>query len=1408
MENKNFIKRFLTTFGMTSLVDYWEVKSKTAKPFLILPFLARSKSFRMERSGMRNLTPLCAFETPLLWRGWGRCLCVPLWLIIFSFNLQAQQPDRDALHLSPLFGYPISTGNVTIGDTVTWYINQLVPDDVDLVGLSKFQIGVIPNQTVWHDGDNSIHFYVKDTTVISGNVNFDFTIDGLQPENYPFLDPNTGRFKYEPGKFDISDFAVLFTSHIGNDTISRQAVRFRVMPATPPEFTAFGMPNTSDPPSGDDYTIITSSTRNNTNFNNETRTVFEYNISGKDLIFDRRIENELQDFILLDRENIIEINLYAERVIIREALRFKQTNVTIYAKELVFEDRVEGNNTIIASINTTPLEWDPTPANDNGGNGENAGNITLYIKEFKHSSPQTRFIANGAGGQNCAFNYTPGDGGNGGLVTSIINLKSYCEYKRGRYGLKYNVNNVIIAAGEYGDTGDFYLENKPFEWLHPNFISAVVKHGKDAYLELHNGLVYNIFEEYVEILDEYIQTFADWNLLSAAEREKYMELNNANVDMQSIMSRISQNMDYFGNPAGWVPMLSFEVNLLAFKQEIERAIRVLYFSYWLNEIASDNDQKREAMIGAITLLREDLVDNRALINELETLISYLNDNTEILQDEITALIGRINETVDHLVAQAQHNVKKKEKFNFISGVLNVVANVAPVIPGWGTAIGIAASVGNNILGKVTGASDVYGWGDAAGGFLNAANGFFQGGDFTDIKTALNGINFSTVGDYNNTAMNAYNTISDKVNPLIASVGDLRNAFMQSAVPSDQVQAELDKLKSESKEFQHLIAEAEVLNSKKEVLMQKLCFAFDKIYSTSAEVQNNIAAIDGLTADVFNNSSTRDLRAMQYLDNMERRAKDRLLQYHYYMAKAYEYRMLTEYKDQLNLNAMFERFATIAQGNPEQSMLTEAQYSLLGETFKAQLASVASDIVTYFNSNNPEMTNYIDIALSEKELEILNAGGGINMNIFERGLIFTHEENVRIVGFTIEKLVVRREDGLPTDARFDLLMEHSGISRLRNNGEIYYFNHINSQSENPIVWGHTYRSSNNTYSTWEHSAASYSLLYTLLGVDENTMLYSRPGAWADIRVSKEGNASNNAKMVIEELIFELQYDYMVRPSGFRNLDVFAQDIDGNDISLAPFIYVSLIDRNQRASGRPLMHRTYTTGRTTQITAPEWYGNWKFVEWRDFDDYFVSNQTTINVRLDNDEVRRAMYRYAGPELEAPKTVWVLNEGDLKIINVTSHNTTYEDLVWNVKVSTDYDWITLDEDAYYVNSKSFTIDCAPNPNQEDRIGSITITSDDESLEPLIVIIRQSENVSIKEEQFKGRDLKIYPNPITNGELIVESGELLAGDKIEIYNMTGTRLGIYEAKGSVTAIDFSGYAAGKYVVKAGGNAAVVIKN
>jgi uncharacterized repeat protein (TIGR02543 family) len=73
----------------------------------------------------------------------------------------------------------------------------------------------------------------------------------------------------------------------------------------------------------------------------------------------------------------------------------------------------------------------------------------------------------------------------------------------------------------------------------------------------------------------------------------------------------------------------------------------------------------------------------------------------------------------------------------------------------------------------------------------------------------------------------------------------------------------------------------------------------------------------------------------------------------------------------------------------------------------------------------------------------------------------------------------------------------------------------------------------------------------------------------------------------------------------------------------------------------------------------------------------------------------------------------------------------------------------------------------------------------------------------------LRLYPNPVTNGELRVESEALKAGEKIEVYSLSGALVGVYEVGGAgSTVIDVSRLAPGVYVVKAGGSTVKVAIN
>jgi uncharacterized repeat protein (TIGR02543 family) len=68
----------------------------------------------------------------------------------------------------------------------------------------------------------------------------------------------------------------------------------------------------------------------------------------------------------------------------------------------------------------------------------------------------------------------------------------------------------------------------------------------------------------------------------------------------------------------------------------------------------------------------------------------------------------------------------------------------------------------------------------------------------------------------------------------------------------------------------------------------------------------------------------------------------------------------------------------------------------------------------------------------------------------------------------------------------------------------------------------------------------------------------------------------------------------------------------------------------------------------------------------------------------------------------------------------------------------------------------------------------------------------------------LQIYPNPVVNGQLIIDNGQFNAGDKVEIYNMNGVLVGTYSIR---PAINIGHLPTGIYIVKVGGRIAKVLK-
>jgi uncharacterized repeat protein (TIGR02543 family) len=71
----------------------------------------------------------------------------------------------------------------------------------------------------------------------------------------------------------------------------------------------------------------------------------------------------------------------------------------------------------------------------------------------------------------------------------------------------------------------------------------------------------------------------------------------------------------------------------------------------------------------------------------------------------------------------------------------------------------------------------------------------------------------------------------------------------------------------------------------------------------------------------------------------------------------------------------------------------------------------------------------------------------------------------------------------------------------------------------------------------------------------------------------------------------------------------------------------------------------------------------------------------------------------------------------------------------------------------------------------------------------------------------LKLFPNPVVNGQLVINNEQLKAGDKVEIYTLAGTLVAThYIAAGQQTKLNVSSLEAGVYVVKVGRRSAKVL--
>jgi len=683
-------------------------------------------------------------------------------------------------------------------------------------------------------------------------------------------------------------------------------------------------------------------------------------------------------------------------------------------------------------------------------------------------------------------------------------------------------------------------------------------------------------------------------------------------ELRSMQNRIENGLDYFGNPAGWVPRLSFEVTRNIFDSEVDRAIKILYLSYWLKEKAAGTPLRVDALTETINKLKEEIVFLIQRYNDVVDSLPDLETEAVLIDQKIEVILGKLKSREDQLRLQADNNLRDP----WWETGLKIAASLCKMIPVRQPALGTVGD-GMNLAanfdkldpwGVIRATSDL--------GSLLVSSGLTQKAEAQ--KDDLSTLDANQANDPQKNAEFLF-MLSEGSGPVISVVSEISNFIAAREAPMNQIEAELARLVNHDETFEPLADEIQEQLSNKGILSGKIASAVRSISTLPGQISLNIQAINSLVRE---NTSTRDElsnEALDYLTSMENRANDRLIKYHYYMAKGYEYRLLKPYIQSLNLSPMFDQLKAFAEANTTDGYILQPdQFRALKTLYEEILSSIADEIYDEYNNNiNAEYEVTVRFNLSPEELEVINAGQTFTLNPIDIGLFGGTEENLRIVDMSVIAITAAAEDGILGDpANIDVRIKHPGESKLKSNGNIYLFRHSEGGNSQPIEWGCRYDLSDKSIQAIRPSVASESLLRSLLegNAASNMILYSLPSAWADLEISKNSvnRVQNGSGIVtrdnirIQSLRLELKYNFVRKKQNLVELQagvVQAVQQNGNWVntpsSFQPCCTLSRTDENGRRDGRGQFLRVFprTLSGTVVLSAQPVYDNWIFHSWVD-------------------------------------------------------------------------------------------------------------------------------------------------------------------------------------------------------------------
>jgi uncharacterized protein (TIGR03437 family) len=836
--------------------------------------------------------------------------------------------------------------------------------------------------------------------------------------------------------------------------------------------------------------------------------------------------------------------------------------------------------------------------------GSNA--LTVYASELGGpAGPLAQFVAGGAAGKPYSANR--------------LHFSSATYFEYNPTSVHDGAPGYPLAPSTSSTSGTATVtQDLQTLWLHPNAARAILNYMRDAYRNGNLELAHSIAADYTPIFQKLAATVnpnnPDW---TTAFGQDYLEAEQS-------LARLDANLDYYGNRAGWTPLLSLQANITLLTQEVNSAVSMLYLSFWMENYYNNAKMNVDAMNASKSVLWQDIQTAQKQYADAVTTIPDLQTQAAQVQNQLTAAQTAISQLEQRLTALAQENIAEQNKLPFWKTACRILASIAEVVPVYQPALG-AIGAGLDFITNIDPNKPL----DSYNQGLDIAKQF-NSQLFSDSSAQLkaqlakldpNGL---SAADYAKNVIGVYNQFA-------GALDKLRGSLQQSSAPQNEVDAELKKLEAQDSTFQTISEQLIQLNAQKAALAKAISDTTDVMTKASQTISANLVTLSEIDRTLRKTVQTMDLQTVLAVKDMGRRAEERLQKYLYYMAKSYEYSVVLPYPGDLRLDAVESQIRSMLAS----TFTTDpSKFDLILEPYRQAIRQVIQAGIDKMQLKSHPQQLPVVFDLNPSELTALNNTGQVTIDLSDRIVGLGWEEK-RINDLRIDDGGITVTPPTSTGQMF-INMRLTGDSILTTTYTIdstkayaYAFRFGTQDNPDPFSWTDSYIPSLNRLTHSQPDPATLSLLKTFLSGPSNTPLpfsdsdlatffYAKPAAEVQLVITRSTGGPQ-----ITALRFNASISYVQSGSAWGVVSVKPASTG------APTVMVSATDATSRSTGSGAFRRVFRQGTSATFTAGTPSTMPAFLKWVDQSGNTLSNTPSINVPVSTSSTIQPIYA-AAPDL----------------------------------------------------------------------------------------------------------------------------------------------------------------------------------